>query len=285
VTWCYASDLHGHEGHYRELTGLAASCGALLLGGDLFPRKGHHKGSLDLQLGFVDGAFRSFAEGLAAPGGPRLFVIQGNDDWAGALPRLEALESEGLLTVLRARPSIMSGIRLFGYSFVPPTPFLLKDFEKRDLKDDPPPGGLRTVAVTRDGRVVETDEAGFFGERTSIEEDLAGWTDVAGSVCVMHGPPFGSALDRLYDGRSAGSRAVRQFLLDASPRLSLHGHIHESPSVSGRFAEKIGGTLAVNPGQGGDRLSAVRFDPRDPESTLVHTLLGPFRPAGAGAPA
>jgi Icc-related predicted phosphoesterase len=40
-----------------------------------------------------------------------------------------------------------------------------------------------------------------------------------------------------------GSRAVRKFLEEHQPILSLHGHIHES-----RGAVRIGRTLAINPG-------------------------------------
>jgi hypothetical protein len=162
--------------------------------------------------------------------------------------------------------------------YVPPTPFLLKDFEKRDLKADPSPSGLRRVYVTRNGSVEETDEHDFFENRGSIEEDLDLPADPGRPVIrVMHGPPFGTALDRLYDGRSAGSRAVRAFIAKTQPALTLHGHIHESPAVSGAFAERIGKTISVNAGQTGEKLSAVLFDSERPGETMSHTLYGPFQ--------
>jgi len=40
-----------------------------------------------------------------------------------------------------------------------------------------------------------------------------------------------------------GSTAVKEIIQDVQPVLSLHGHIHES-----RAAERIGRTLAINPG-------------------------------------
>jgi uncharacterized protein len=282
VTWCYASDLHGHENRYRELAALAAAerCDAVLLGGDLLPRKGRTAGSLEAQIEFAGTRLRDFAVRIRDGAGARLFAIPGNDDWWGAVPALAELEREGLMRLCGNGPvPAAGGMLLRGYSFVPPTPFLLKDFEKRDRSADPPPDGPGLIFATRDGRVEETGEAAFFSGRSSIEDDLAAWTlgdDRGRTVCVMHGPPHGTALDRLADGRPAGSRAVRAFISRERPALSLHGHIHESPEISGAWAERLDGTLAVNPGQTGDRLSAVLFDPSDPEATMTHTLHGPL---------
>jgi len=67
---------------------------------------------------------------------------------------------------------------------------------------------------------------------------------------------------------------VRAFIEEHQPPLTLHGHIHESPMVSGSYAERIGRTLCVNPGQSPERLHAVIFDTDDPYTTLVHTVFG-----------
>jgi Icc-related predicted phosphoesterase len=279
VKCCYASDLHGHAPHYAELLKLAESghAGAMILGGDLLPRKGHGQASLESQTAFVNHEFRAFAERVRGEGGVLLCAILGNDDWAGTLPLFRELEAEGLMKLLGRNPLILSdGTRLMGYSFVPPTPFLLKDFEKRDLQNDSSPRGLRRIYATRNGRVEEEDEEAFFSNRTSIEEDLAAWDNSKRKtpfIYVMHSPPFGTALDRLHDGRSAGSRAVLRFIQSSRPRLTLHGHIHESPEVSGSFVEELGETLCVNPGQTGDGLSAVLFDTKAPEETIRHTRL------------
>jgi Icc-related predicted phosphoesterase len=282
---CFTSDLHGHWTHYEELLGLAVSerADAVILGGDLLPRKGHHSASLEIQKEFVRGEFRIFASRLREGTGAGLFALLGNDDWAGTVPLFRELESEGMVQMLDGHGILLCDRTvLTGYSFVPPTPFLLKDFEKRDLKNDASPHALRRIYITRDGRVEETDERAFFDSRSSIEEDLDEGhnpdPDIR-SIRVMHGPPFGTALDRLYDGRSAGSRAVRGFIQKTQPLLTLHGHIHESPSVSGAFSECLGDTLSVNPGQTGKGLSAVFFDPARPSETLRHTLYGSAKPS------
>ena len=77
-------------------------------------------------------------------------------------------------------------------------------------------------------------------------------------IANIHVPPYRSTLDDaplvqddlrpvMKGGNPVvgpvGSHAVRTFLEDVQPWLSLHGHIHES-----RNATKIGRTVAINPG-------------------------------------
>ena len=42
--------------------------------------------------------------------------------------------------------------------------------------------------------------------------------------------------------------AVLGFIKRKQPLLTLHGHIHESPDVSGSWKQKIGRTISMNPG-------------------------------------
>jgi len=42
---------------------------------------------------------------------------------------------------------------------------------------------------------------------------------------------------------------VYEFLEKNQPYMSLHGHIHESPEVSGIWHAKIGETICIQPGQ------------------------------------
>lgn len=71
---------------------------------------------------------------------------------------------------------------------------------------------------------------------------------------VCHAPPAESRLDRYYGNLAWGSKAVRATLEKHRPLLSLHGHIHESPEVTGEITDTIGGTTCVNPGQGRSEL-------------------------------
>ncbi|MBI2071801.1 MAG: hypothetical protein HYT81_01985, partial [Gemmatimonadetes bacterium] len=84
-------------------------------------------------------------------------------------------------------------------------------------------------------------------------------------------PPFDTALDRAgLDSRSVdhvpldvhvGSIAVRQFIETRQPPVSLHGHVHESARLTGRWSERIGRTHAFSAAHDGPELALVRFDP------------------------
>jgi Icc-related predicted phosphoesterase len=78
------------------------------------------------------------------------------------------------------------------------------------------------------------------------------------AVANIHVPPYGTQLDDapVLDATlqvqqalgqvkfaPAGSTAVREFLTQRQPLLSLHGHIHESSGI-----RRLGRTIAINPG-------------------------------------
>jgi Icc-related predicted phosphoesterase len=74
-------------------------------------------------------------------------------------------------------------------------------------------------------------------------------------VLGLHAPPYDTQLDvapkidwetltiQGQDTAHVGSVAVKEIIKEVQPLVSLHGHIHES-----RAAERIGRTLAINPG-------------------------------------
>lgn len=276
---CYASDLHGHLRHYEALVRFVQSekIEAVLLGGDLLPHKDRCPSGLAEQKQFVRETFRPFASQLKEMGVSLIGVILGNDDFAGTLPEFQTLEKQGLLSLLKDAPVFLnSELVVLGYPFVPPTPFLLKDFEKKDRNVDTyfP---QRRIFITEENEIREMDEKTFFEARSSIEQDLDSWKmppSPCKIICVMHSPPFGTFLDRLFDGQSAGSRAILKFITKTQPLLTLHGHIHESPQITGKYFQKIGNTLSINPGQMPNRFCAVVFDPEAIEETMLHTVYG-----------
>ena len=69
------------------------------------------------------------------------------------------------------------------------------------------------------------------------------------AVYVIHMPPANLGLDVCTGGIRVGSKAIYDFFLKNQPRLSFHGHIHESPGVTGRWKADLGRTVCVQPGQ------------------------------------
>ncbi len=68
----------------------------------------------------------------------------------------------------------------------------------------------------------------------------------SGGVLVSHSPPAG-VLDLSSDGRSLGSQAVRETILNKKPNLVVCGHIHGS---AGQI-DRIGETTVINAGPQG----------------------------------
>lgn len=252
----YTSDLHGNSSHYERLRFVAEmeKPNVIVLGGDLLPDDSALNAK-DLGRGqpqFVSGQFRSNVADLRkASGCDELFVIFGNHDWASAVDAMGALADEGLLKVLTpTEAAVVNGVSFLGYSCTPPTPWFVKDFERLDRPGDEPPlvGGARWER--KFSRMKQLGADTLFKGIPTIEEELAQVTAPDSPwVFVIHAPPHETKLDQSYHGDSWGSRSVRKALERLKPMLSLHGHIHESPDVSGDFKDVLGPTTAVNPGQ------------------------------------
>jgi Icc-related predicted phosphoesterase len=69
------------------------------------------------------------------------------------------------------------------------------------------------------------------------------------AIYVIHMPPARLGLDKCYGDVEAGSNAVYDFIKKNRPLLGLHGHIHESPQMTGKWSEKLGKTTCIQPGQ------------------------------------
>ena len=73
--------------------------------------------------------------------------------------------------------------------------------------------------------------------------------DMSRSIWLIHSPPCGYQLDVCASGERVGSKMVMEFIHDNQPMLTIHGHIHESPKMTGIWKAKIGNTLAIQNGQ------------------------------------
>lgn len=274
---CFTSDLHGAAQLYEQLDELLRieTPDLLILGGDLFP-DGTREDPLGTHVAYIEHVFMPRVV-VWRTLQPRLTVAccGGNHDWLCGWDALEAQHNTGRIVLLQHRRVwTHGGVNFLGYSLTPPTPHWVKDFERLDLPPDPVPafGG---VVWDRDQRVARpADMAEHFCGRRAIAPDLAlAVPATAPWILVAHCPPHDTKLDRLPDiPHPIGSRAVRQFIADRQPLVSLHGHIHESPAITGSFSDRIGQTLCINPGQGHERLHAVLFDAERPAGTLRHTV-------------
>ena len=264
----FSSDLHGNESHYVRLTALAARVrpDVIILGGDLLPddsaiipgRMGHG------QPEFVRNQFRKYVSAARDAGGCKnILVIFGNHDWTSSVEAMNELASDGLVKVLDLQhPFTIGGLSFLGYSCTPPTPWYVKDFERLDLPGDIPPllGGARWDARfsrpgTHSATVIYKQRGG------SIADDMAALRPPSDPwVFVAHAPPYNSKLDTMFDGQLAGSKSIRAAIEKHQPLLSLHGHIHEAPRVTGQYRSEIGKTVSATAGQSSGALHHLVID-------------------------
>jgi Icc-related predicted phosphoesterase len=274
--WFFTSDLHGQGALYEQLVALVAAHrpAVLLLGGDLAPHGTGAEGVRRQRL-FLQGFFVEFARRVreAAPG-LELLVLLGNDDWSVNQDVLEAHDGT-LWRTLHGRVVEADGVGVAGLSWVPITPFGMKDWERwedADTEDPPRLDGWRSHAGGLEP--VRFDPA---RRSPTIADALGELAAQAGpeTIYVLHSPPRDTCCDLIGARVHVGSRAIRTFVERRQPPLVLSGHIHESPRISGAWRDTIGRTVVVNPGQFGTvRLCGVWFDPCRIGETLRHTVFG-----------
>jgi Icc-related predicted phosphoesterase len=255
----FVTDLHGHAGKYERTFALAKETGASLVinGGDICPPGRRHEVQERFYRDFLPPHFARYqAEGI------RYLTLTGNDDLGGFDDLLDGVcASFPLVSHLSQRMVTIGDFAFIGMNRVTDFPFRLKDRARRDAAGfafgpQPAPGVLSTV----DGFREIPDWPAYAETLPTIEEELDALPlppDPARAVYVLHGPPSGLGLDVVRGGAGVGSAATLAFLSRVQPRLSLHGHIHESPEESGIWQAKVGRTVCLQPGQSAAGLAVV----------------------------
>jgi uncharacterized protein len=275
----FVSDLHGREEHFDKLFSLilAERPQAVFLGGDLLPSGSllfarSRPGREDFLEEFLLPRLRSLRRELGE-NHPRIFLILGNDDPRSEEAGIVQYEKEGLWQYVHGRKKSFGSYAVYGYACVPPTPFALKDWERYDVSRFVDPGCVPPEEGRYSMEVAE-EEKGFPTIREDLEA-LARDDRLERAIFLFHSPPYQTRLDRAgLDGRRfddapldvhVGSIAIRRFIEERQPLITLHGHVHESPRLTGSWQETIGKTRCFSAAHDGPELAAVNFDPLCPE--------------------
>lgn len=276
----FVSDLHGNVEKYSRLFE-AIACdrpAAVFLGGDILPSGLHAlAGAAATHDDFLSGFLERNLAALRTELGesyPGFYVILGNDDLRIEEDAVRAIAARGLWTYVHNNKARLDPWTVYGYSYVPPTPFRLKDWERYDVSRFVDPG---CISPEEGARSVEVDSSKK--RYATIAEDLdnlAGEDDMECAVFLFHSPPYQTALDRAaLDGRRVedvpldvhvGSIAIKRFIETRQPLVTLHGHVHESAELTGKFAERLGRTYMFTAAHAGSELALVRFSLEDPGS-------------------
>jgi uncharacterized protein len=295
----YTADLHGDIQSYRALLDLAVTTGAraAIVGGDLLPHAIKLDGAVQIQRDFITGQLRPLLDSFHRQHPTvAVYLLAGNDDWAAAIAALDDLEAAGLAYPLHERVYRLNNdqadaqsravggaaadmadqsLWLAGYACVPLTPFSIKDYERRDTGALPP--FSFGMAYASWSGAIQPIKATAIAAQPSIAEgmaNLAKHSAPARTIYVCHAPPADTPLDQMPREKHIGSKALRTFIETHLPLLTLHGHSHESPQLSGRYAVQLGKTWSVNPGHDQRRFQAVALDTNDIAGTIEHTVFG-----------
>lgn len=248
----YCTDFHGDISKYDDVLCFAVEHNIKLihLGGDLLP-KGPH--IYEIQKKFVNGYLKVFYDNCKNQS-IDVLAFFGNDD---CYPRKKYFRKYANL--LDEIPFEKDGYEFKAYGFVPDYPFGLKTGVKIDYPGWKCPEAYINTPVdfTDQGIVQIKDIEGYLLKKGNIEDDLKDIQVNNKTIMAIHCPPWSVDLDVCYHGRRVGSKSVYDFIKAKKPLLTLCGHIHESPKVTGVWKTYIGDTLVIQPGQLEDKTTLV----------------------------
>jgi uncharacterized protein len=271
------SDLHGNLKLYKTLFTVIESekPEAVFIAGDI--TGGYFRTRLgenleDFILEFLQNNLMQLRERLA-DAYPDIFVILGNDDPGYLEDACRLLDKKGLWHYAHNNCLKWKSYYVCGYSYVPPTPFQMKDWEKFDVSRYvdvgaiSPSAGFRTVEAS----TLEQE----WGTIKRDLEQLFTATDLSRYICLFHSPPYKTLLDRAaLDGKMIdhapldvhiGSIAIREFITKRQPLTTIHGHVHESTSITGSWSDCIGETIMFNAAHDKPELAIIRFNSENPQ--------------------
>ncbi|OGC03331.1 hypothetical protein A2276_00210 [candidate division WOR-1 bacterium RIFOXYA12_FULL_43_27] len=269
----FVTDLHGCEWKYERLFEAAKELGAEIVinGGDLFPKSEDLFAQEKFIKNYLDKYFARFNSAgiyyLCSPGNDDLMTF---DELF-----LEVCKKYPFIIPLAQRKVEIGGFEFIGMNWVVDYPFRLKDRCRMDTKNYVFQAQFGTgLLSTPNGFKEISDWPAYARTLPTIEDELNRLVrprDMEKSVYVIHMPPYGIGLDKCGHGAEVGSKAIYNFLLKNQPKLSLHGHIHESPKVSGQWQVKLGETICVQPGQL-DEFTYVTIDLSDMKLDRISEL-------------
>lgn len=273
----FVSDLHGHLNRYQVLFSkiLEEKPAAVFLGGDLLPSFGNMREGNFIQ-DYLAPEFMKLKIRLGDDY-PRVFLILGNDDSRSSEEDLiSCMMKEGVWEYIHNQSAQFGSYTVFGYAYVPPTPFMNKDWERYDVSRYVDPG-----CISPDEGWHSVEQAENIIQYATIKqdlEDIIGKKDLSNSIFLFHTPPYQTKLDRAgLDGKMidhvpvdlhVGSIAVKDLIMDHQPLLTLHGHVHESTRITGSWKERLGKTFIYSAAHDGPELALVRFDPDKPQNAV-----------------
>lgn len=247
----FVTDLHGSEWKYDKIFEVAMNMNIdiIINGGDMLPLGNNLLNQDKFIVNFLDEYLSNFNS-------EKIYYITmfGNDD----LQMFDNLfqnicDKYDYVFNINFQKISIKKYEFIGMNLVPDLPFILKDRARKDTKEFVFPKQLGTPLLSTVLGLKKIENWFSYVETLpTIEEEINNLirpSNMERANYIIHTPPSNISLDVCFDGRGVGSKAIYDFIKKNQPMMTFHGHIHESPEISGKWCNKIGRTLCFQPGQ------------------------------------
>lgn len=264
MKFLYTCDIHGDINKYEAILKILKENNIknLVIGGDLLPKKASLRAPL--QRRFINGYFKNYLQNLKEKN-IKFIGTLGNDD-------VEQIEDDFQNIIskfdnyydINEKKADIEGISFIGLAKVLDTPFFRKDRivveEGKEIEEQ-----LQNIVYINSCKDALTAKEWEEYRKTKVPKmkdtlnSLPKATNGNKLIYVFHEPPYGIGLDETKLNIKAGSRDVLNYIKENKPLFTFHGHIHESPSVSGKWFTKVGKTICIQPGQSEYSLNDLHY--------------------------
>lgn len=268
----FSADIHGNIIQFQKLFDYANknNISAVIIGGDIAPKDKEHRTIEDQKKFLIEKLIPLIKKfNIKTKNKCKIFLIMGNDDFKSNYPILKKYEkTAGFKLAEKETLKLTKEFNIIFYSYVPLTPFIFKDWEKLDLnkenelktRKDIRLEGIKTknnktmkIKINLDKRIdtIENDLRELFKKNKTKK-----------IILVSHTPPYNTNLDLIQNKEHIGSRAIRKIIEKKQLPLTLHGHVHETFEVSGKFISQIGKSICATPSNNHEtkKIAFLEFD-------------------------
>jgi len=247
----FVTDLHGYVWKYHRLLMVAQAFRAdvVVNSGDMLPKDGDLFQQDQFITQELSAHFDHFEEA-----GIKYLCYLGNDDLRIFDDLFDKIcQKYEYIHNLAQRKIVIESIEFIGMNWVVDYPFRLKDRCRMDTQEYifQPQFGTGLFSTPTGWQEVD-DWCHYASTLPTLADELEFLVrpeEMSQSIYILHMPPARIGLDVCEDGLQVGSHAIYKFLHQHQPKLSLHGHIHESPDISGLWKATVGNTICIQPGQ------------------------------------
>ena len=256
VKFLYVTDLHGWKLGYDTVLAYAIKnkIGTIVNGGDMLPKDA---GFFVDQKIFINTFLKDYFK-KCLENDIKYYAMFGNDDLKCYIPLWNSIINKDLripidLTSFHNEASFFEhDLKIIGLNYVPDHPFGLKDWSCLDYTGWKRPlqySNFDSISDIEKGLIPVEDTYKYFEQPTMADRlNQLKSDDWSKTILVCHCPPKATLLGNTRK-LDVGSGAVLKWINEKQPLLTLHGHIHESPAITGVFKMNVGKTLCVQPGQ------------------------------------